>query len=162
MIDTETTGLTGRVWEFSAVSVVTRQSVLTFRCHPGDAPWSPVAAEMAGERYAECHREPPAAQFAEVLARLLEGLPLLAYNAPFDRAAVARTWPELELPRFECVMRAYAPLSGKTNGRGGPRVCRLREALEREGVPDNGFGAHDAFGDALATVDLIRMVAGLR
>ena len=125
VIDCETTGLTGVVIEFSARSVKTGGEVLAFTVNPGEVEWSPYAANLHAPKANLYHRAPETRVFHAALARTLSVWPLvIAYNAPFDTAAIQRTWPSL------------------ITSQNGPVVCamELASALHSEWNPSrNSF-----------------------
>ncbi|GGR13291.1 3'-5' exonuclease [Deinococcus ruber] len=162
VLDTETTGLYGQVWDVAALSLTTLEPRVVFVCQPEGA-WEPKARELHAARLDEILQAPPAAKFRQTLATALQAVPLhsqvLTYGAEFDRAALLRTWPALRLPAFDCVMQAYAPLAGKwSESRGEWKWVSLQVACELEEVPVTGT-LHTALGDAQLTVQLIQAVA---
>lgn len=162
VVDTETTALDGQVWELAAVRVAPAPApapVLSFVCSP-NSPWSERARKMHADRLEEIAHAPIAALFAAPLGGLLRENRVLTYNAEFDAAAIARTWPDLRLPAFACVMTAYAPLAGKwSESRGAWKYVSLSEALERERVDVRGLPEHTAYGDAARAALLVQAVA---
>lgn len=160
VVDTETTGLEGIVWEFAALRVWSSAPALAFITDGRGAQWSEKAREMHEGRMEEIAHAPIAALFAAPLGGLLRENRVLTYNAEFDAAAIARTWPDLRLPAFACVMTAYAPLAGKwSESRGAWKYVSLSEALERERVDVRGLPEHTAYGDAARAALLVQAVA---
>ena len=162
VLDTETTGLHGQVWDVAALSLITPMPRVAFVCQPtGD--WEPKARALHAARLDELLQAPPPDKFRRMLETALHTVPLhsqvLTYGADFDRAAILRTWPALRLPAFDCVMRAYAPLAGKWSAsRGEWKWVSLQAACELEGVPITAE-LHTGLGDAQLTVQLIQAVA---
>lgn len=160
VIDTETTGLGGGVWNVSAATLGSLQPVLNLTCNP-QTPWEDQARAMHAAHLGDVAAAPVAESRRDQVEHALSAaqVPLLAYNAPFDHAAIRRTWPGLDL--LECVMAAYAPLAGQWSERRGEwKWVNLGAALTAEGVDVSDLpGQHSAAGDVMRTVRLIRAVA---
>ncbi|EYB68844.1 hypothetical protein DEIPH_ctg017orf0222 [Deinococcus phoenicis] len=164
VLDTETTGLQGGVFELAAVRVGEVWPLLAFLCAPG-TDWTPAAITMHGHRLEEIKGAPQAMLMRRALEATLQTVPLdsavLTYNAEFDRTALLRTWPGLRLPAFACIMTAYAPLAGQwSETHGAWKYVGLTRALELEQVDTRGLpGEHTAYGDAVRAALLIQAVA---
>lgn len=170
VVDTEATGLRGRafVFDFAAVPVVTGlptpAPLLAFLCTPpADAEWSEEARAMHTDRLTWAARSGVEA-YSSPLLEVLNTLPLLAYGAEYDRDRLQFTLVEAgcpsEFPEFSCVMEAYAPLAERWNeSQWFWKFVSLKEACRREGVDISDLPPHTAYGDAVATVRLIRAVA---
>jgi DNA polymerase III subunit epsilon len=163
IVDTETTGLDGRVWEFAAVRVQSPAPVLAFICDPGMyyQSWSAAAWDMHSERLVEFDTAPLSNYFESALGAVLNVKNIISYGAAFDHSAIDRTWPELGLEEFGCILTAYAPLAGRwSESKGDWKYVSLSEALELEGEDLMDFrDAHTAYGDALRAAALVRAVA---
>ncbi|MEV7012033.1 3'-5' exonuclease [Streptosporangium sp. NPDC051022] len=148
VVDTETTGLHGAVMvEIAVLDAYDGRVLLDTLVHPGGAVVEPGARAVHGITDAELEHAPT---WGEVLPRFLEavaGRRILAYNAPFDRAAVAATHvhaglEQTELPaatRWECLMQArsvwarvgrWLPLGGGHRALGDARdALRVLQAI---------------------------------
>lgn len=156
MIDTETTGL-GPDREVIEVAVVDPEGRVEFEAliRP-EQPLEAGAVVVHGLNADALAAEPP---FPEVLPALLEhieGRPLLAYNAPFDRLSLLLTAHRhgLCLPplSWDCLLERCAELHGFR--------MSLRTACELTGIPITA-GPHRAAGDALLAWKLIRALGAL-
>lgn len=161
VIDTETTGFNGHVWDFAAVRVHNLMPVLSFTCNPY-ADWEPDALSIAGPEGLELvSMSAEARAFYRPLDELFEDNQLVSYGGEFDTRAIRRTWDSVDVPAIQCAMTAYAPLAGLWSDKyQGWGFVGLRAACEREGVPviDD---THRAYADALMLAALIRAVAKL-
>ena len=160
VIDTETTGLEGMVWEFAAVRVYQPTPTLAFLCAT-DGEWTPKALEMAGpDRLEQISMAMDKDSFFHPLYSLFGLNWPVSYNGAFDSAAVRRTWDTIPVPAFQCAMKTYAPLAGMwSEKRQEWKNVTLQSACEREGV-DIALGEfHTAYGDALLCAALIQAVA---
>lgn len=186
IVDTETTALDGFVYDFAAVPTIhpavydldadtdtatlphwqTPAPVLAFRCAvPGDAVWSDVAAEMAGERR---HQLPATSMshHAAELFDLMQRRRVIAYNASFDQSRLLESLAEdidvdaWEIPPFECLMRLYAPFFEQwSDKRGEWKSVSLEKACQMEGVDITDLPRHTAYGDAVAAARLLAKLA---
>ena len=161
VIDTETTGLNGCVWDFAAVRVHDLMPVLSFTCNPY-AEWEPDALSMAGPEGLELVSiSIDARAMYHPLDQMFSRNECVSYGGQFDTCAIRRTWDNLPVPDVQCAMSAYAPLAGQWSDKyQGWGFVSLRSACEREGVPVID-GTHRAFADALMLAALIRAVAKL-
>lgn len=145
VLDTETTDLTGVVCEIAAVDLSGATVIDTLvrarePIHPG-------AQAVHGISDADLVDAPT---WEEVLPELLEatrGRTVLAYNSPFDRAAIARS-------STRCGMSAehmVNPLSW---------MCLMRARSAIEGARWRRLDAgHRALGDTLAALDVLHDLA---
>ena len=85
----------------------------------------------------------------EVVKSVLDGRTVVAYNVTFDKRMMCQTAAAFKLDKvwleqldWQCAMRAYAEHLGVKN------------------APKLGGGDHTALGDCLATLDLLRRMAG--
>ena len=160
VIDTETTGLEGMVWEFAAVRVYQPTPTLAFLCAT-DGQWTPKALEMAGpDRIEQISMAAEKEAFQRPLDRLFSLNWPVSYNGAFDSAAIRRTWDTVTVPDFQCAMKTYAPLAGRwSETRQEWKNVTLQAACEREGVNVALGEFHTAYGDALLCAALIQAVA---
>jgi DNA polymerase-3 subunit epsilon len=93
----------------------------------------------------------------------LAGRPVVAYNMPFDRGVLTGVCERRHLPMprvkvWTCAMRAYATYYGKMS-RGSYQWQSLSNAcIQQKIVVAN---AHDAVGDCLMTLELVKKMAQL-
>lgn len=106
-----------------------------------------------------------APDFKDVYPQLKEaigGKKVIAYNSPFDQSATDKTCELHGLPKidcsWECAMLRYADYYGEWNDyRGNYRWFKLVEAIDHFGIKVED--AHDALGDVLMTLKVIREMA---
>lgn len=168
VVDTETTGTEGHVFDFAAVPLdggSTPAPVLAFLCSPPeDAIWSSPARQMHTERLSLSGGWGIEA-YSLVVLETLSFYNVLAYGARFDEARLRFTLNAAdcvgEFPDFQgCVMTAYAPLAGQWSEKYGDwKWVPLDEACRLEHVDISDLPRHTAYGDAVATARLIRAVA---
>lgn len=159
VIDTETTGLSGVVFEFTARDLKTGNVVLSFMCNTGEAVWENTAAMMHDDRIKTVAAMPAPVLYLPVLQELLEGVYLLAFNAKFDLAAMIRTWPDLVRlglsDMTDCVMETYAALNAEfSESKGTYRYVSFKAACQRAGIDRPHI--HDSPNDTLSLVELIK------
>ena len=155
VIDTETTGLSGRD-EVIEIAAVTADGELLYeslvRPRRGFVPAA--ATKIHGLRFEDVATAPSWPQAVEGLVSAVAGHRLFAWNAPFDmRLCVqsSRAWGvEHPLPGFECAMRAYATSRGASSG-----SFRLERAATIEGVMIGGQ-THRSADDARLTAAVLR------
>jgi DNA polymerase III subunit epsilon len=160
VLDVETTGLTGDVWEVAAVRVWDRAPVYVVRGQVGTE-WSERALEMHGADIAErLEGLPHLRGHVEGITGLLGRNRVLTWGAEFDRAQLVQTLGR-DLAPFECVMSAYAPLAGNwSESKQIWKWVSLAEAARLEDLAVNADDqAHTALGDARLTAQLIQAVA---
>ena len=158
LIDTETTGLSSRdqVIEIAIAAPVRQRgrwrlnTVLEQRMRPSVPLGDSSAIHGITERY--LHHSPTFREVADQIRSVMHGKHLLAWNAPFDCAAINRTalaWqtmPVVEDQRWHCAMRAHAVWAGDTTGRNLYRYQKLG-------------GDHSALGDVQCMLDRIVSMA---
>lgn len=166
LLDTETTGLEGKVWQLALVDSTSRAPLLVFHCDPGpDCEWSEVAEKMQRSQGIYPGDFPPAEAFTQVVWKTLQKHALVGWNVYFDIGAVARTWPLAEREQHDlvakCAMEVYAPLAGQwSESRGEWKYVSLEKACELEDVDTFRLPApHTAYGDCVRLSRLIRRVA---
>lgn len=90
----------------------------------------------------------------EELKNIIDGFPVLAFNAPFDKRLVKQTCDRynLDLPELEyhCIMQAYGKYVGRRTGLSLASVCA---ELNVEG------GSHRALTDAQAATRVVQKLA---
>ncbi|WP_347350383.1 3'-5' exonuclease [Intrasporangium sp.] len=137
LVDVETTDLHGAVCEIAVISP-TGKVLLDTLVNPG----CPIAAAATRVHGITCDDVAGAPRWEEVLPWLEDavgGRRLVAYNAEYDRGAVALmsgAWHPLANPaRWDCAMRARADIEGRP-------WCRLD-------------GGHRALGDTFAMLHVL-------
>jgi len=150
-LDTETTGL-GPEAEVVDLAVVGWNGgvLLETLIKPiGEIPRE--SSAVHGIRASDVASAPSWSEVHGMLCKLLEGRPIVVYNAPFDRRMVeqcgARHMMPLPLLRWECAMRAFARFDEVRDSRGRPRWQKLERAVGKFGAAPGG---HRAAADALA------------
>jgi DNA polymerase-3 subunit epsilon len=149
ILDTETTGgaKTDQIIQLSIVDMTGRtlfDSLLRPTCAI-----NPFAAKVHNLTERHLRNAPPFADVYEVVKSVLNERTVIAYNAPFDKRQLIQTATAFKLDAdwierldWQCAMRAHAEYLGVKQGPG------------LEG------GDHSALGDCLATLKLIRSMAG--
>lgn len=152
VLDTETTGTGDPEIVQMAVVGPGGEPLLETRVRP----LGPVGARASGIHGLYARDLTDAPGFKEVYPRLaaaLRGREILAWNAPFDRAMVARDAARHGLPppgrAWTCAMRASAPWYGAWDAAQG-----RWKSTKLEG------GDHSALGDAGRVLDVLRRMAG--
>ncbi|WP_278911573.1 hypothetical protein [Deinococcus wulumuqiensis] len=166
LLDVETTGLDGRVWQLALVDSRTHAPLLVLSCDPGpDCEWSEVAETMQRKQGVYPGDFPPAEAFGGAVWETLEKHALVIWNDTFELGALARTWPlgegrSLQLTT-SCAMRAYAPIYGQwSESKQDWKYASLDAALKHEGVDTSRLpAAHSAYGDCVRLAALIEAVA---
>jgi DNA polymerase-3 subunit epsilon len=158
-VDTETTGLSSRdqVIELAVAAPVRQlgrwrlEPVLVQRMRPS-VPINPSASMVHGITERHLRDAPTFVEIADQIRALMHGRRLLAWNAPFDRAALNKTstfWqtsPVAQDHAWHCAMRAHAVWAGDTTGRMLYRYHKLG-------------GDHSAMGDVMCMLDRIVAMA---
>lgn len=146
-VDTETTGLSScdQVIELAVAAPVRQlgrwrlEPLLVQRMRPSVS-INPAASMIHGITERNLRDAPTFSQIADQIRALMHGRRLLAWNAPFDRAALNRTstsWstsPVAQDHAWHCAMRAHAVWAGDKTGRMLYRYHKLG-------------GDHSAMGD---------------
>jgi DNA polymerase-3 subunit epsilon len=159
ILDTETTGLDTRA-EVIQIGVLAPDgaTLLNTLLRPrGLIPYDAIA--IHGITDAMVATAPAYREIQPTLFDLLRGRTVICYNAPFDRRMLeqtARRHEATELPvSWECAMEKYAQYLGQWSGRRG--------GYQRVSLPRGsryGPDKHQALDDCLATLDVIRKMAG--
>ena len=168
VLDTETTGL-GKHDEIVQIGIVDKEGDMVMdKLIKPTIPIPPGASRVHGiyDRDVEY-----AANFSAIytaLSKLLAGQIVIAYNMDFDRRMLRQSGDKYGLPEIRmnwdrdmsqrCAMKQYARYKGKeTNWKRGYKWHRLGNAVTQEGL--QVVDAHNALGDALMTLALIRKMA---
>ncbi len=163
VLDTETTGL-GERDEIVQIAVVDGQgnAVIDQLIKPS-IPIPPGAARIHGITDADVINSPIFSSLYIRLSSLLAGQTVIAYNMDFDWRLLQQTvaryrLPDIRIGKRDCAMKQYAKFNGKRNGQGRGYVWhKLTSAVAQESI---SLGkAHDAMGDAMMTLDLVRAMA---
>lgn len=158
VLDTETTGLDGaaRLVEI-AILAADGTVLLDTLIHP-DMPIPPEATAIHGIGDDEVANAPPFRGVWPEIISLTAGRCIIAYNASFDRRIITQHAAVYGLAHtvptdWRCAMLLWSDYHGLR------RWDRLDVACFKAGVPLNG--AHRARQDCLATVGVLRWMAGL-
>jgi len=150
ILDTETTGgaKTDQIIQLSIIDMAGKtlfDSLLKPTCAI-----NPFAAKVHNLTDRHLRNAPPFTDVYEVVKSVLNERTVIAYNAPFDKRQLVQTATAFKLDAawverldWQCAMRAHAEYLGVKQGPG------------LEG------GDHSALGDCLATLKLIRSMAGV-
>jgi DNA polymerase III epsilon subunit family exonuclease len=161
VVDVETTGTSIEADEIVSVAVVRLDADgrELDRFASLVRPAGPIPAEATavhGIDDAAVRRAPTFAELAPELLTVLEGAVFVAHNADFDlplvQHAFARAGVRYLPAGVACTLDAFRLLEPTE------RSHRLESLCERHGIPLGD--AHDARGDALATVELLRLLLG--
>lgn len=149
-IDTETSGLTARaeVVEVSAVKFKDFRPVSAFAtlCKPYGR-ISPDATAVHGITNDDVKNAPRCAEILDCLEAYIEGLPLVAHNAPFDLKMLAREGMDTYARRVFDTLPIARKLLKQPNGEKLPRY-RLADACRACAILFTG--AHRSTADAMA------------
>ncbi|GAA1015920.1 hypothetical protein Aple_010890 [Acrocarpospora pleiomorpha] len=153
VIDTETTGLAGVVVEIAVVDACTGDVLLDTLVNPGGVPVEDGARMVHGISDEALGQAPTWDQVFPLFLAAVGSARLLAYNAPFDRAAIAATHANAGLwsgglpagDRWDCIMDArstwarvgyWLALGGGHRARGD--ALDARRVLQAIGTPHGG------------------------
>jgi DNA polymerase-3 subunit epsilon len=159
ILDTETTGLDGRA-EVIQIGVLAPDgtTLLNTLLRPrGLIPYDAIA--IHGITDAMVATAPAYREVQPTLFDLLRGRTVICYNAAFDRRMLEQTARRHEVPdlpvSWQCAMERYAQYLGQWSGRRG--------GYHRVSLPRGssyGPDKHQALDDCLATLEVIRKMAG--
>ncbi len=163
VLDTETTGL-GERDEIIQIGIVDADgnAVLDQLIRPS-IPIPPGAARVHGIRDDDVINSPIFSSLYIKLSSLLAGETVIAYNMDFDWRMLQQTvaryrLPDIRIGKRDCAMKQYAKFKGKRSGQGRGYVWhKLTSALAQESIAAGN--AHNALGDALMTLELVRKMA---
>ncbi len=160
-LDTETTGL-GATAEVVEIAVVGQGGDIVFETLVRPVGVIPVeVSAIHGIWDADVASAPSWSDIHDRLCGLLDGRPVVVYNAAFDRRLIGQSCDRHGLPApnvsWECAMRAYAAFFGAAvPGRGGLRLQKLQVAAAAFGATTGG---HRAAGDAIACRTIVTGMA---
>ncbi|MGH3050876.1 MAG: 3'-5' exonuclease [Gaiellaceae bacterium] len=158
VFDCETTGTSPGRDEIVSLALVRLDAdgVEVGRCSSLVRPSCPIPREATavhGISYRDVAGAPTLAEVAPELLRLLDGAVFVAHNASFDLAmlqhGLAAAGIGYEPPAVACTLEAFRLLEPLAPAHNLEAVCARH---------DVALDAHDALGDALATVALLRLV----
>lgn len=163
VLDTETTGL-GERDEIIQIGIVDAggNAVLDQLIRPS-IPIPPGAARVHGITDDDVINSPIFSSLYIKLSSLLAGETVIAYNMDFDWRMLQQTvaryrLPDIRIGKRDCAMKQYAKFKGKRSGQGRGYVWhKLTSALAQESIAVGD--AHNALGDALMTLELVRKMA---
>lgn len=152
ILDTETTSLQGEVVELAVINSA-GTTLFNQRFCPVSA-LDPAAVAIHGLSAEMLAHEPPFPAHFEQLRHILETAGrVVIYNAVFDTLALWRTTQLHQLPTLhftgECAMEWYAQWFGEWS--------HYRHAYKWQKLEG---GDHSALGDCLATLNLLKLMAG--
>jgi DNA polymerase-3 subunit epsilon len=167
VLDTETTGLE-RPAEICEIAIIDRAGVplINTLVHP-KLPIPPAASAVNGITNEMVRGAPAWADVSIDVMEILTGHDVIVYNALYDRklmhwsdelAGLPHTeWKDIAI--WHCAMLAYAAYYGERHIYYGSYVWqRLSAALAQQDLGVDQDGMHNAFGDALMTLKLVRQV----
>ncbi len=163
VLDTETTGL-GERDEIIQIGIVDAggNAVLDQLIRPS-IPIPPGVARVHGITDDDVINSPIFSSLYIKLSSLLAGETVIAYNMDFDWRMLQQTvaryrLPDIRIGKRDCAMKQYAKFKGKRSGQGRGYVWhKLTSALAQESIAVGD--AHNALGDALMTLELVRKMA---
>lgn len=150
ILDTETTGgaKTDQIIQLSLVDM--RGKVLFDSLFKPTCEINPMAAQVHHLTKQHLRNAPSFSDAYEVIKSTMEGRSIIVYNVSFDRRMLKQTVETFNLDSawierldWQCAMRAHAEYLG------------VKQAPKLEG------GDHSALGDCLATLKLLRSMAGV-
>jgi DNA polymerase III epsilon subunit-like protein len=157
IIDTETTGLTGKDEVLSVAVVGARNGEVLFNSYIRPSPdviFSRIAVEIHGITEDKVINSPTILDVWEELSYILKNKDVLAYNFSADKRFLEQTLTKhrLGLPtiNWHCVMNAYKRFQNYS------KVVKLETACREMNVK---AGTHDALSDALATARILYRIA---
>jgi len=163
VLDTETTGF-GKSDEVVQIGIVDKQgNVVMNQLIKPSIPIPPDASGVHGIYDVDVEDAPSYKDVYIHLSKLVAGEVLIAYNMDFDWRLMQQSNARYRLPDFRtgkrhCAMKQYAKFNGKWNSRRRSYIWhKLGDAVMREGL--NVENAHDAVGDVLMTLALIKKIA---
>ncbi|MEO1289044.1 MAG: 3'-5' exonuclease, partial [Chloroflexota bacterium] len=138
--------------------------LLNVRIKPSKGSVSDGAARIHGITNTMLKDEKTLPHYLEQIRNAIQGKYIIAYNAPFDKEALARAFTNADLDPisvagWQCAMRTYSrhnPNKVSRGRKGG--WWKLVEAVEQQRMTARE-DAHDALADVLMTIDLIQSMA---
>lgn len=163
VLDTETTGV-GKGDEIVQIGIVDKDGNMVMNQLLRPSRPIPIDASAVHGIYDDDVKDAPAYNEIYVkLSTLLAGQPVIAYNMDFDWRMLQQTTARYRLRdirtgKRDCAMKQYAKFHGKWNSKHRSYVWhKLGNALTLEGLTVEN--AHDALGDVLMTLALIKKIA---
>jgi DNA polymerase III epsilon subunit-like protein len=168
VLDTETTGIDYRA-EIVQIGIVGSDGATLMNCLlKPSMPIPPEATAIHGITNAMVADAPRLADVAEQVRDVIAGRVVIVYNAEYDVRLLVQTsrmqglatdWRSIPA-RWICAMLAYAEHRGEPGRRYGEfRWHKLGDAARHEHIEVTG--AHDAIGDCLTTLALVKRLAGV-
>jgi DNA polymerase III subunit epsilon len=163
VLDTETTGLSGRDQIVQIAVINKRGEALLDALIKPTIPIPPAVSLIHGIKDEHVVNAPSFPDVFAAFSKLLDGRPLVIYNASFDVRMLQQDmalWklPEIQLP-CECAMKAYSRYYGEQRKGGRSFTWKsLKFACETEGI--ERVHAHWAINDCRMTLALVRKMAG--
>lgn len=160
ILDVETTGLLNQdpKTEIVSVSLINTQGkpVLSALVNPG-RPIPMVSQKIHGIDDQMVKTQPPWYVVGDLVAGIIHGKHIVAYNAGFDVHLVVTMFQryEMEIPEFEvsCAMEAYAAYVGDWS--------KSKGDYKWQSLPKLAYGqAHDSLVDCQSTLLLMKKMAG--
>ncbi len=163
VLDTETTGV-GKGDEIVQIGIVDKNGEVVMNQLVKPSRSIPNGASAVHGIYDDDVADAPVYKDVYIeLSKLLAGEVVVAYNMDFDWRMLQQTGLKYRLPdirtgKRDCAMKQYAKFNGKWNGKRRSYVWhKLGNAVELEGLTVEN--AHDAVGDVLMTLALVRKMA---
>jgi len=168
ILDTETTGL-GRRAEIVEIGIVDTTGCVVYDAlvmPKGRIPRD--ASEVHGitrQTLRDAGAKPWPEHHQAVMDLLRAAKMIVVYNAEYDARLIVQTVERhgltlpRRLPEWECAMLAYAEHRGVRGNHGDYRWYKLQSAVRYEGFKVPGK-AHRATTDCLATLEIVRVLAG--
>lgn len=161
VVDLETTGLTDKSEALEICIVRPDGKILFDSLVMPQGRITKEASEIHGLTRTGLKGSPTWPEIHDKVCNALSGRRVLSYNADFDSRLLRQTIERygLSIPKihWECVMLAFAEYNGEWNDyRQSYRWIKLDRAVRSVGLPFKAL--HRASNDALATVNLIRVI----
>jgi DNA polymerase III epsilon subunit-like protein len=163
VLDTETTGV-GKGDEIVQIGIVDKQGNIVMNQLIKPVISIPNGASAVHGIYDSDVEDAPT--FKEIyvdLSKMLAGQIMIAYNMDFDwrmlqQSSAKYRLPDIRTGKRDCAMKQYAKFNGKWNSKRRSYVWhKLGNAIDQEGLMVEN--AHDAVGDVLMTLALIKKMA---
>lgn len=168
VLDTETTGLTDG--EICQISIINDSGAILLNSYVKTVHPIPAEAQRIHGITDEMVAGAPGwAAVAPRVKEILSGKDVIIYNAVYDRKMMHKSaehagmekieWKDIA--RFWCAMEAYAEFNGDWNDyHQSYRWQKLTDAVRQQRVTVDAK-AHDALGDCLMTLAVIKKMAGV-
>ncbi len=155
VVDTEATGgaFQDELFEIAVIKL-TDSAVLFDQIFEPDRPVSWYSTKVHNFTTKDLKGLPKFVDYWDELRKILEGVPILAFNSPFDKRLVQQTCNRYKLDtpelNWQCVMKKYGYYVSRKNG------LSLKVVCEELGIPG---GNHRAKEDALAAAGIVQKLA---